>query len=78
VALRSELTPREIEILNLIILGLTDKEIGQRLSVSSKTVQQHLRLVYTKLRVHNRTSAVIKAVKAGYIKLKKEDKNVEV
>ncbi len=57
------LTSREREILELMVEGLIKKEIADRLSLSYHTVDTHLRNIYGKLHVHNRSEAVGKAVK---------------
>ena len=51
------LTVREIEVLRLVAAGLTDAEVADRLSISPRTVGQHLRSVYGKLDVRSRTEA---------------------
>jgi len=57
------LTDREQSILELMTKGLTKKEIASQLSLSYHTVDTHLRNIYTKLHVHNRSGAVAKAFK---------------
>ncbi len=57
------LTPREREILRLLVDGLTKKEIADKLFLSFHTIDNHLRNIYTKLRVQSRSSAVSKALK---------------
>ena len=57
------LTPRESEILKLLVDGLTKKEIAEKLFLSFHTIDNHLRNIYTKLRVQSRSSAVTKALK---------------
>lgn len=52
--LRSELSPREREILDLLVEGLRYKEIGARLSISIDTVRTHIRHIYDKLQVRSR------------------------
>lgn len=52
------LTPREIEILASVADGRTDAQIARDLGLSPRTVQHHLRNVFVKLDVHNRTAAV--------------------
>ena len=47
------LTPREREIVELILQGLTNKQIGEKLGISVKTVEAHRSRVYTKMDVHN-------------------------
>lgn len=61
------LTTREQEILELLVNGLSMKEIAKRLSRSYHTIDNHLRNIYEKLHVHTRASAVAKAVKEGLI-----------
>lgn len=56
-ALIDSLTPREREILRLAALRLGDKEIAQQLSLSPRTVQNHLHRAYEKLGVSNRIQA---------------------
>jgi len=54
------LSPREREILELLIQGFSDKEIADRLGVKHGTVRWHLQHVYEKLRVRSRTEAALK------------------
>ncbi len=68
-ALFSPLTGREIEILDCIAQGLTNKEIADRLFISSQTVKNHVTAILRKLQVNDRTSAVIYAVRRGWIRL---------
>ena len=63
------LTEREIAVLREAANGLTNKEIGQALFVSDRTVQGHLQNVYQKLGVATRTEAVTKALSLGLIEL---------
>ncbi|PYC76811.1 helix-turn-helix transcriptional regulator [Streptomyces tateyamensis] len=51
------LTRREAAVLDLLVQGLTDRQIGRRLEVSARTVDKHLEHAYTKLRVHSRVAA---------------------
>ncbi|HVB10000.1 MAG TPA: response regulator transcription factor [Bacillota bacterium] len=55
---RGPLTPRELEVLELVTRGLRNKEIGQELGLSPRTVEVHLKNVYEKLGVTSRTQAV--------------------
>jgi DNA-binding NarL/FixJ family response regulator len=57
------LSPRERQILELMVEGCVNKEIADRLSVSIHTVDFHLRSIYAKLEVNNRSEAVAKALK---------------
>jgi len=61
------LTPREIEIAKLIEEGLTYKEIGEQLSISTHTVHTHIKKIYEKLQAKDRNDAIIKARKKGII-----------
>jgi DNA-binding NarL/FixJ family response regulator len=54
------LTARELEILNYVGKGYLDKEIAAALELSVFTVHNHLKNIYEKLGVHNRTEAVLK------------------
>jgi DNA-binding NarL/FixJ family response regulator len=63
------LTPREIEILELVAAGKANKLIAWHLSVSEDTIKSHLRSIYSKLDVNDRTQAVTVALKRGIIAL---------
>lgn len=52
-----ELTEREVDVLRLVAVGLTDSEVAERLLISPRTVQRHLSSVYSKLGVSTRTAA---------------------
>jgi DNA-binding NarL/FixJ family response regulator len=62
------LTPREIELLALVQQGLTNLAIAQKLSISENTVKYHLKNVFQKLSVQNRTEAVAQAFHAGLLR----------
>jgi DNA-binding NarL/FixJ family response regulator len=61
----AELTPREREILALLVEGLNYAGIAERLYISLDTVRNHIRHIYEKLRVHSKSQAVAKALKQG-------------
>lgn len=61
------LSEREIEVLQQIAIGLTDREIGERLYLSMYTVKVHARNIYAKLEVSNRTQAVARARTLGLL-----------
>ena len=63
------LTERELEILRHAARGLTNKQIGADLSISDRTVQNHLANIYAKLEVASRTEAVTVALQRGLIRL---------
>lgn len=54
------LSRRESEVLELLSSGMGNKEIADRLGVSTEAVRWHLRSIYSKLHVHNRTEAAMK------------------
>jgi DNA-binding NarL/FixJ family response regulator len=55
-----KLTPREREILDLIVPGYSNKEIADRLNISIESIRWHLKKIYHKLHVHSRTEAASK------------------
>ena len=63
------LTPREIEVLELVAQGLGNKAIGLRLGISDQTVKFHLASISGKLGAANRTDAVRRAVRRGLMTL---------
>lgn len=63
------LTPREIEVLELVAEGLPNKAVAARLGISDQTVKFHLTSVSGKLGAMNRTDAVRRAVRRGLIAL---------
>ncbi|KAA1187078.1 response regulator [Paenibacillus sp. B2(2019)] len=60
------LTPREQEVLDLIALGMSNKEIASKLVITEKTVKTHVSHVLGKLNLSDRTQAAIFALKSGY------------
>jgi len=63
------LTPRELDVLNLLALGLPNKGIADRLGISDQTVKFHVASIIGKLGASNRTEAVRLAVRRGLIDL---------
>lgn len=61
------LTDREIEVLQLVAKGLTNKAVGVHLGISDRTVQGHLSHIFNKLDANSRTEAVMRAVSLGWI-----------
>ena len=55
---RLELTPRELEVVELVAEGLSNREVAQRLCRSPRTIENHLRSVYQKLNVRNRVEMI--------------------
>lgn len=65
----SRLTSREVEVVDLMGQGLTNKEISASLGISSETVHAHVKHVFHKLGAKNRASAVAVAVRRGIIQV---------
>jgi DNA-binding NarL/FixJ family response regulator len=63
------LTPREIQVLELLAEGLANKAIAERLAISDQTVKFHVAAILGKLGVANRTEAVRVAVRRGLISM---------
>jgi len=68
-AQRQDLTAREQEVLELLVRGRSNKEIGAQLFISDETVKSHLKTLFTKLNVRDRTDAAISAVRHGIVHL---------
>ena len=64
---RTSLTPRELEVLQLVAAGASNRQIGQDLMLSEATVKSHLVHIYDKLGVRSRTSAVAAAREQGVL-----------
>jgi len=62
-----ELTPRENEVLSLVVDGQTNREIAFNLEISEKTVEKHLHNVFKKLAVSSRVEAAVLAVEEGLL-----------
>ncbi len=65
----SPLTDRELEVLTLVAEGLSNREVGERLGVSARTVETHLTHVYRKLGASSRTEAAIRGLRQTWLKL---------
>ena len=63
------LTPREIDVLELLTEGLPNKAIAERLGISDQTVKFHIASILGKLGATNRTEAVRRALRQGLISL---------
>jgi DNA-binding NarL/FixJ family response regulator len=63
------LSPREVEILDNIAQGMTNKQVAYALSISEQTVKNHMSSILRKLSVNDRTQAVVYAMRQGWIRL---------
>ena len=61
------LTPRELEVVALVTLGVTNQQAARRLHLSPHTVKEHTSALYRKLKVRNRAEAVQRAQRLGLI-----------
>jgi two-component system response regulator DegU len=65
--LLQQLTPREVEVLEMLALGRTNREIAQKYVLSAGTVKRHVENLIAKLEVSDRTQAVVRALELGII-----------
>ena len=65
----SLLSPREEELLQYVADGLSTADVAERMCISPKTVKNHLASIYDKLGAHDRTQAVLTAVRLGIVTL---------
>jgi len=63
------LSPREMEILEHVTKGLSNKEIAFKLGISHQTVKNHMTAILRKLRVDDRTQAAVYALRHGWVRL---------
>ncbi len=66
---RLELTPRELEVLQMVARGLSNREIGEALGRAESTMKVHVRSILQKLGTNDRTEAVTTAVRRGILRL---------
>ncbi|KAA3664040.1 MAG: DNA-binding response regulator, partial [Chloroflexi bacterium] len=64
-----ELMPRELQVIQLVAEGMTNKAIAQQLNISSHTVKFHVNAIMNKLAAQSRTEAVVRATRIGLISL---------
>lgn len=65
--LAEPLTDREVEVLRLLVLGKTNREVAQSLRLSLSTIKSHVQRLITKLGVSDRTQAAVRAVELGLL-----------
>jgi two-component system NarL family response regulator len=66
---RPDLSERELEVLQMLLKGCSNKEIGSALFISEDTVKAHLKTLFVKLEVKDRTEAAISAIRHGIVHL---------
>jgi DNA-binding NarL/FixJ family response regulator len=66
---RSALSPRELEILRLIVKGLNNQEIAEALNITRGTVKWHVNIILRRLDVNDRTQAVVIAAQRGIVEI---------
>jgi DNA-binding NarL/FixJ family response regulator len=62
-----DLTPRELEVLGLLVAGRSDREIGEALFISPRTASKHVASILAKLDVGTRGEAGVRAVRDGLV-----------
>lgn len=67
---REQLTERERDVLEALIKGRSNKEIASSLCISEDTVKSHLKALFAKLHVRDRTEAAVEAIRHGIVHLK--------
>jgi len=68
----SPLSAREMEILRLVVAGMSNKEIAYNLGISHQTVKNHITAILSKLGVADRTQAAVYALRRGWVPLRKD------
>ena len=69
------LSEREMEVLECVVKGMSNKEIAGLLGISHQTVKNHVTSILRKFSVEDRTQAVVYALKHGWVQLKNAEKN---
>jgi DNA-binding NarL/FixJ family response regulator len=64
------LSPRELEILDFVTNGMSNKEIASRLRISQQTVKNHMTSILKKLNVQDRTQAAVTALRHGWVRIR--------
>ncbi len=71
----SPLSKREMEILRLVVRGMSNKEIAYHLGISHQTVKNHITAILSKLGVADRTQAAVHALRRGWVPLRSDAKD---
>lgn len=72
------LSDRELEIIELVAEGMSNRQIARELYISPNTVKVHLRNIFTKMQVSSRTEATMVALRMGWVQLEQEGTTGEV
>lgn len=67
-------TPREKEILDLLVAGRTNAEIGEELGVSYEHIKAYSKRIFSKLGVHDRVNAVTESIRRGFTRINNEER----
>ena len=70
--LADTLTPRELDVLRLMQLGRTNRQVAEELYISSGTAKRHVENIIAKLEVSDRTQAVVRALELGILELSED------
>lgn len=65
----SDLSNRELQVLRLIVKGMSNKQIGEALGISQSTVKWHVNILLARLNVSDRTAAAVTALRRGIVEL---------
>ena len=65
----SQLSAREMEVLELVVMGLSNKQIAHRLQIADATAKNHVKNILAKLNAHDRTEATRVAIQRGFVTL---------
>jgi len=71
------LSTREMEVLECVTLGLSNKEIATKLGISHQTVKNHVTAILRKLNVEDRTQAAVYSLRRGWVRLYDQDSEAE-
>ena len=63
-----KLSPRELDVLRLVVEGMTNKDVGVTLYITEDTAKKHVQNIIAKLQVSDRTQAAVKALRLGLVK----------
>jgi DNA-binding NarL/FixJ family response regulator len=69
------LSPREMEILQFVVRGLSNKEIATELQISHQTVKNHMTSILKKLNVQDRTQAAVTALRHGWVRIQDDSRS---